>query len=86
MYYVYIIECKDGKFYTGITCNVERRFKEHQFNGSHFTSCNPAVKILFKEEFLCKTQAAKREKQIKGWSHKKKLALAQGNLELLKKL
>ena len=86
MWYVYIIRCKDGKLYTGLTENLERRFKEHQQNGSHFTSYNPAVEILFQEPFQNKHQAALREKQIKGWTRRKKLALAKGNLKLLKAL
>jgi putative endonuclease len=86
MYYVYIVECADKKFYTGITDNVERRFKEHQRQGSHFTSYNHATKLLYKESFPDKNQAAKRERQIKGWTRRKKLALAAGNLQLLKLL
>jgi len=86
MHYVYIIECQDGKLYTGITDDVERRLKEHQRHGSHFTSYNPAVRLLHKEPFPNKHLAAKREKQIKGWTRRKKLALACGDLELLKKL
>lgn len=86
MYYVYIVQCEDGKFYTGITDDVERRFKEHRHKGSHFTSYNHATKFLYKESFPNKFQAAKREKQIKGWTWRKKLALINGDLELLKKL
>ena len=37
MWYVYIIECQDGKLYTGLTNNVERRLQEHKHKGSHFT-------------------------------------------------
>jgi len=86
MWYVYIVECQDGKLYTGLSDNVERRFKEHQREGSHFTSYNPAVKSLYKEPFLNKHQAAKREKQIKGWTRRKKFALIKDDLQLLKKL
>ena len=86
MWYIYIIECQDGKLYTGLTENIDRRFHEHQHKGSHFTSYNPALKILCTEKFDDKHQATKREQQIKGWTRKKKLALIQGNLDLLKKL
>ena len=86
MWYVYIIECADGRLYTGLTDDVDRRFREHQNRGSHFTSYNPAVKLLYQESFLQKSAAAKREKQIKGWTRRKKLALIKGDLELLKKL
>lgn len=86
MHYVYIVQCQDGKLYTGITDSVERRFKEHQHHGSHFTSYNHATKLLYKETFADKHQAAKREKQIKGWTRKKKQALITGDFALLKKL
>ena len=86
MYFVYIVECQDGKYYTGFTDDVERRFKEHQRKGSHFTSYNSAIKILYRESFSDKHQAALREKQIKGWTRRKKLALIAGDLALLKRL
>lgn len=86
MYYVYILECRDGKLYTGMSEDPYRRFKEHQHGGSHFTSYNPAVKLLYTEAFPAKSQAAKREKQIKGWRRDKKLALCAGDIELLKRL
>ena len=86
MWFVYIVECKDGKFYTGLTNNVEWRLREHQHQGSHFTSYNHATKILYKESFQGKHEAAKHEQQIKGWTRCKKLALAEGDLKLLKKL
>ena len=86
MWYVYIIECQDGKLYVGMTEDVDRRFKEHQHQGSHFTSYNPAIKLLYTEKFTYKQSAALRERQLKGWTRKKKLALACGDLELLKSL
>ena len=63
-----------------------RRFQEHQRKGSHFTSYNPAVKILYQESFQDKHIAAKRGKQIKGWTRKKKIALIKNDLALLKRL
>ena len=86
MHYVYIVECQDGKLYTGITDDLERRFKEHQYRGSHFTSYNHATKLLYKEPFANKHTAAEREKQIKGWARRKKMALINGDKKLLKKL
>ena len=71
MWYVYIVECQDGKLYTGLTENIERRFKEHQREGSHFTSYNHATRLLFKESFQDQKEAAKREQQIKGWARVK---------------
>ena len=81
MWYVYIIKSKNGSLYTGITTDIHRRFKEHQIKCS-----NPALELLYREPFSDKFQAAGRERQIKGWARKKKLALIKGDLDLLKKL
>jgi len=76
MYYVYLIQCEDGSFYTGITTNVERRFKEHQTkNGGWHTKLHKAIKLLYTEQYPTKHKALKREKQIKGWRREKKLNL-----------
>ena len=69
-----------------MTDNLKRRLKEHRSGVGHFTSYNPPTKILYSESFPNKFEAAAREKQIKGWTRAKKLALAQRDLVLLKKL
>jgi putative endonuclease len=76
MVYTYILECADGSFYTGITNNLERRVWEHN---QHIKSCLqksklPAV-VKYYEEHQSRIEAAKREKEIKGWSRKKKIQL-----------
>lgn len=86
MWYVYILECQDGSLYTGVTTDLDRRFKEHQKNTTHYTGYNPPVRILYTEPFTDRSQALKRESQIQGWTRRKKLALIQGNLEALKQL
>lgn len=80
MWYVYILECPNKTLYTGVTNNIERRFKDHQAgNGGHYTSYNRPEKILYKEEFKNLSEAKSREQQIKRWSKTKKLALIKGN-------
>lgn len=59
---------------------MERRLKEHQQKSL------TKIKLLYSKPFPDQFQAAKREKQIKGWTQKKKLALIEGNLDLLKRL
>ncbi len=86
-YFVYIVECSDHSFYTGITNNLERRISEH--NSSllkGFTSKRLPVKLVYSERLLDINQAIKFEKQIKGWSRKKKQALIDGDFKLLIKL
>ena len=84
MWILYLIECLDGKLYTGITENLNRRLNEHSHQGSHFTSYNPIIKLLYTEKYSSKAEAQKREAQVKRWSRAKKLALIQGNKEQLR--
>jgi len=86
MWYVYILECRNKAFYTGITNDLERRFKEHYKKTSHYTSYNPPVRIVYKEPYETKSLALKREAQIKRWTRKKKIALIKGDMKLLKKI
>ena len=87
MWFIYILKCKNGDLYTGITDNVARRFQEHRGGkGGHFTKSFVAEEMLFSESHPDKSSALKREAQIKGWTRKKKFALIKGDSELLKKL
>lgn len=76
MYYVYILECKDGTLYTGITTDIQRRFKEHQMGkGGAYTRSKKAKNILYTEKFKTRSGALKREYEIKSWPRNKKLTL-----------
>lgn len=75
IYFVYILECSDGSFYTGITWNIEKRVIEHSNGLSLATKGKLPVKLVYREEFADRYQAAKREKEIKGWRREKKLKL-----------
>ena len=86
MWIVYILECKNKSLYTGITNNLQRRFKKHLNKTTHYTGYNPPTKIVYKEPFLTRSQALKREAQIKRWTRKKKLALVNKDYALLKHL
>lgn len=75
-YFVYLLECKDGSIYTGITTDVERRFAEHKNGtGGHFTRAKGAKRILYTEEHPDRSSASKREAEIKKWPREKKLGL-----------
>ena len=86
MWYAYIAKCRDGSFYAGITDNLERRFIQHLQKTTHYTSYNPPTEIVYSEKLEDRVSARKRERQIKGWTRAKKLALINKQLELLKKL
>jgi putative endonuclease len=73
MYYVYILKCNDESFYTGITWNLPKRIKEHNLGvGAEFTKSRLPVKLAYYQKLDSKKEAAKREKEIKGWCRRKK--------------
>lgn len=75
-WYVYIIECLDGLYYTGITWNLEIRLQQHKDKkGSKFTAKHGYKTVRYTEEFTDLYQAREREKQLKDFSRKKKEAL-----------
>lgn len=74
--YMYILKCSDGSYYTGSTNNLELRLSQHQCGeGSNHTKKRLPIKLLYFEEFMRKDDAFYREKQVQGWSRKKKEAL-----------
>ena len=87
-YFVYILKCSDGSYYTGITNNVDRRLYEHQeglIDGCYTHNKRP-VMLIFAQEFADIAEAIIREKQIKGWTRRKKEALIAGDFEKLAEL
>ena len=85
--YVYILECSNCKFYTGSTIDLEKRLIEHQAGlGANFTRKYLPFKLVYVEVCEKVEKAFKREKQIQGWSHKKKLALISSDINSLHKL
>ena len=88
LHYVYILKCVGNSYYTGITNNQERRFNEHQ-SGLHpkaYTFKRRPVELVFYTDFPDPRQAIAFEKQVKGWSRKKKEAIINGNWDRLKSL
>jgi putative endonuclease len=75
MWYIYILLCDQKTFYVGITNNIFERLSEHKNKKSLYTKKFSDIKLVYQEEFRNKTEAARREKQLKGWSRKKKIAL-----------
>lgn len=89
---VYILLCSNGQFYVGSTTNLELRIQEHNgehpeySKGSKFTIAHKPFKLVYKEEYEGIEDAFKRERQLHGWSHKKKEALINGDIQLLREL
>lgn len=79
-FWAYMLHCRGGKFYTGHTDDLERRLAQHQ-SGIHkgFTSDKLPVVLVWSQEFPSRYEAIAAERQIKGWSRAKKLALIRGD-------
>jgi predicted GIY-YIG superfamily endonuclease len=83
-FYVYILKCNDGSYYTGHTNDLEKRFAEHQNKSLLcYTSSRLPVRLVFIQEFSSRKEAFFLERQIKGWSRNKKEALISNNFDLL---
>src|SRR3989338_3132235 len=75
-YYVYIMTNKSGTLYTGVTNNLERRVFEHKHHlVKGFTKKYKITKLVYYEACNDVLAAIRREKEIKGWLRKKKIAL-----------
>jgi putative endonuclease len=85
--WIYILECSDGTYYTGSTNNLDLRFLQHQNGeGANHTKKRLPVKLVYYEEFQRIDEAFYREKQVQGWSRKKKEALINSQSEKLPEL
>jgi putative endonuclease len=87
-YYVYILLCKDRSLYTGVTNDLERRKHEHDIgcDATAYTFDRRPLSLVYFQIFEDIRQAISFEKQIKGWSRKKKLALIDNNWDKIKEL
>jgi len=86
--YLYILECSDGTYYTGVSNNLEKRIQEHQsgVNVVAYTYSRRPIKLVYHTVFNDFNQAFEFETKIKKWSSKKKKALINGDFDLLKVL
>ncbi|MCK5492381.1 MAG: GIY-YIG nuclease family protein [Candidatus Omnitrophica bacterium] len=77
---VYILECKDGTYYTGYTNDLERRLKEHNDNkrGAKYTRYKRPVKLVWKKEYRYLHFAMSTEYRIKQLNRKQKALLVEG--------
>jgi putative endonuclease len=85
-YYVYILLCNDGSYYTGVTNNLDERLAQHNsgFAATSYTFKRRPVVLKFSQQFHDIIQAIALEKQIKGWSRKKKASFINEQWDLLK--
>ncbi len=72
-WYLYLLECNDGTLYTGITTDIARRLSEHNLgSASRYTRSRLPVKLIYQERCLNKSNALKKEYEIKSLSRKEK--------------
>lgn len=80
-FWVYILRCSDGSYYTGQTDNLEERI--HQHHAGVFVGCytfkRRPLELVFSQDFTTREEALESELQIKGWSRKKKEAMISGD-------
>lgn len=75
-YFVYLLLCDDGSYYTGYTNNVASRFERHKKGyGARYTRLRRPEKVVHVEEFRTRGAAIRRELQIKSLNHKEKQEL-----------
>lgn len=83
MHCIYIVECRDGTYYTGYTNDIKKRIKAHnEGKGAKYTSGRRPVTLKYTEKYKTKSEALKREYAIKQLTRVEKQKLF--NMEPLK--
>ena len=78
-WYLYILRCKDGTLYTGITTDTDRRLEEHNSGkGAKYTRGRGPVEMVYREMCPDHSAALKRELEIKGLTRQEKENLIAG--------
>jgi putative endonuclease len=78
-WHLYVAECADGSYYTGIAKNVEKRIEAHNSGkGAKYTATHGPVQLVFQEAQADYSTALRREYQVKTLSKKRKVQFVQG--------
>jgi putative endonuclease len=80
MWFTYLLLCDNKSFYVGITNNISNRLSQHRNKLTISTKEYLKTELVYCERYASKREAAKREKQLKGWSKAKKQMLIDGKL------
>ncbi len=87
MFWVYILRCADGSYYTGHTDALEKRIGEHQAGiCGGYTSVRQPVELAWAQACTTREEALAAEIRIKGWSRRKKEAMMRGDWEQVSQL
>ena len=74
-WFLYVVECSDSTYYTGITTSLDRRILEHNFStkkGAKYTRSRRPVKLIYSEECIGRSDASKKEYNFKRKTRKQK--------------
>ena len=78
-YFTYLLECRDGSYYCGYTVDLKKRVQTHNKGiGGKYTKRRLPVKLIYSEEFGTRSEAMKRECEIKTYSRTIKENLVRG--------
>ena len=74
MYFLYILKCKDGTLYTGITTDINRRVNEHNSSskGAKYTRVRRPVALVYSKRFRNRSTSSKAEAKIKAMTRLQK--------------
>ncbi|OPL14002.1 MAG: excinuclease ABC subunit C [delta proteobacterium MLS_D] len=80
-FWVYILRCSDGSYYTGHTDDLDKRIDQHQEGKipTCYTFKRRPLECVFHQEFPTREEALESERRIKGWNRKKKEAMIRGD-------
>jgi len=77
-YFVYLLRCDDGSYYTGYTSDLDSRLRSHEARrGARYTRMRRPRNIVYLERFRTRLAAMRRERQIKRLTHRQKRELAE---------
>lgn len=75
-HFIYIVKCKDGSLYTGYAKDITKRIAKHNSGqGAKYTKIRRPVELVYQEVYDTKSEALKREHEIKTFSRQEKLQL-----------
>lgn len=80
IWYLYILRCRDGSLYTGITTDVDKRFEAHASGkGAKYTRGRGPLTLVYREECVDHSAALKRELEVKKLTRQEKELLIQSS-------
>lgn len=86
-FWVYMLRCADGSYYTGHTDDLDRRIAQHHAGElPGYTRDRRPLRLCWSERFASREEALAAERRVKGWSRAKKEALTRGDWQAIKRL